>query len=110
MNSFLLFLVEVADCSSNSLPADAFRLFHSNPSIDLIPMGSRHSADHSKALQIFGQMLHAGVQPDSITMAAVLPACSQAPTLAGLLMNNAADSSAKYLFFLFTNNVAGSTN
>ncbi|KAL0914895.1 hypothetical protein M5K25_015284 [Dendrobium thyrsiflorum] len=40
-----------------------------------------YSADHPKALQLFRQMLCVGVQPDSITVAAVLPACSQLAAL-----------------------------
>ncbi|KAG0467465.1 hypothetical protein HPP92_018432 [Vanilla planifolia] len=40
-----------------------------------------YSAENVKALHLFGQMLHAGVQPDSITLAAILPACSQVAAL-----------------------------
>ncbi|XP_020580751.1 pentatricopeptide repeat-containing protein At3g14730-like [Phalaenopsis equestris] len=40
-----------------------------------------YSADHQKTLQLFGQMLPVGVQPDSITMAAIFSACSQLAAL-----------------------------
>ncbi|KAK8925744.1 Pentatricopeptide repeat-containing protein [Platanthera zijinensis] len=66
---------------------DAREIFDSMPVRDLFSWNSiisafEHSGDHTEALEIFGEMLRAGVRPDSITMAAVLPACSQAAALA----------------------------
>ncbi|PKA51155.1 Pentatricopeptide repeat-containing protein [Apostasia shenzhenica] len=43
---------------------------------------SQYSGDHVKALQLFGRMLLAGVQPDAITATAILPAISQIAALA----------------------------
>lgn len=66
---------------------DAEEVFESMLERDIFSWNSiisafEYSADHQKALQLFGQMLHVGVQPDSITVAAILPACSQLAALA----------------------------
>ncbi|XP_008779853.3 pentatricopeptide repeat-containing protein At3g14730 [Phoenix dactylifera] len=61
---------------------EAAEVFESMPERDLFSWNSmisarQYSADHLETLRLFGRMRRAGVPPDPVTLAAVLPACSQ---------------------------------
>lgn len=62
---------------------DAVRVFDGMEERDLLSWNSmvsafQYNADHGESLRCFGRMMrHAGVLPDAVTLAAVLPACSQ---------------------------------
>jgi len=61
---------------------DAVAVFEVMRERDLLSWNSmvsafQYNADHGETLRFFGRMRRAGVQPDAITLAAVLPACAQ---------------------------------
>ncbi|KAG1365606.1 pentatricopeptide repeat-containing protein [Cocos nucifera] len=65
---------------------EAVEVFESMLERDLFSWNSmisarQYSADHLETLRLFGRMRRAGLPPDPVTLAAVLPACSQMAAL-----------------------------